>query len=533
MLTISIFLEALTNPQKMNISQNKLKKAFNTSTSTINAWIRKDTQPNLTAADIFKSIDSCRTESTNYQNTSVFIEEIINSLDISFPEKQYVDAQYNEYKNTYSSDEALCYQKFLTHLIQLALNKSELRTDLSYDPKNHARPVVGIGNEHIIAAAEDGRVFSSGVNDYQQCNTHAWRDVVSVSAGWRSSIGLKSDGTCIATGYDTVGNGEMFHWNNLSSVCCGTYHFLGLRTDGLVTAYGPGGDGQCEVSDWRNVKALAAGTGHSVGLLRDGTVIACGRNVEGQCDVSDWRNVIQISAAGNHTIGLTENGEILLAGDQKHVFDFSGWTNIVSVATGFFHVAGLKEDGSVLYTGHENRGLLRAYKWWDIIAVFAGFFATAGVTSDGSILVTNDEHNKIHLNTLSWNIYSDRKTKDGKESPFEISRKKILSTLEEIYDAVLKLSPSLHESVLDSDSIILLENIRAMSKEIWIYREKIIQIRPLERLILNYNSAFADFYLMFSIDMESNQYSPLDQAYDVCMEFLTAIRQVMMELRSF
>ena len=529
MLTFSIFLEALTNKEKMNISQNRLADCFNTSASTINAWIKKDTRPRMDAPTICSYISRIPDETASCHNRSAFVERIIHFLDISQEEKDSLNAKYSEYRSLYPED--VCTKQFLTHLIQLALSREEFCKPLQYSPFDPLRPTVGIGVEHVIAALEDGRVLAAGADDYQQCCTNGWRDIVSVSAGWRSSVGLRADGTCIAVGRGTVGNGELFRWKNLRAVCCGTFHILGLKSDGTAVAYGVGGDGQCEVSEWKQIKALAAGTRHSVGLRGDGTVAACGSNSEGQCEVSDWKNVKQVAAAGEHTVALTEDGRILLAG-EKFIYDFSGWKDVTAIATGLYHIVGLKKDGTILHTGSTAGGLDGVYKWWDIRAVFAGFYTTAGIRSDGSVVVTNDSHRRIRLNTAAWNVLGERRPRSSAPSPFEQTRKTLIPLLEDIHETALRLSACLHESPLGADGAKELEKIRKLSRDSWERRKQVLQIRPLADLILRYNAAFLDFCETFSTDEKTGLYRPSDSSCDACLAFLTAIRQILAELRS-
>ena len=529
MLTISKLMEALSNPGKMKMSQNRLAASFNTTPSTVNAWIRKNSQPQMDPAAFCDSISACHKTITSRDVDPVFIEKLINCLDISPSEKDFLNVQFGVFKNSHASDSA-CSKKFLTHLIRLAMEKAEIRNILRCEPFNPARPVIGIGVGHVIAVREDGRVLSTGANDYQQCGTHPWRNVVSAAAGWRSSVGLKSDGTCIAAGWNTVGNGEMTRWDSLTAVCCGQAHFLGLKYDGTVTAFGRAGDGQCEVSGWEHITALAAGSAHSVGLRDDGTVVACGSNREGQCEVSSWKNVVQIAAAGDHTVALTGDGRVLLAGG-RYIYSFEGWSGLAAVATGMYHIVGLRKDGTVLNTGNSTGGLDSVCKWWDVKAVFAGYYTTAGIRSDGSVLITNDSHSGVYLNSSSWTLFGEGGPRSGGVSPFELARAETVSALEAVRETGLRLSPFLNEAYLDPDGAALLEDILRLSKDSMEKRAKYLRMKPLADLILAYNAAFLDFLALFPFDSEKKLYRVSPQAYPACLEFLTVTRRILSELR--
>ena len=532
MLTISLLLDALTNKQKMNISQNKLAKSFNTSASTVNAWLKKNAQPQMDANAFYDGINTCHKKWISYKNDSEYVESIINFLEITPFEKDILKTRFNLFKNKYPSDDDNSAQEFLMHLIQLALRQEEIRISLQYEVNNPAQPIIGIGGEHVIAVVDDGHVLSTGANNFKQCDICSWSEIVSVSAGWRNSVGLKSDGTCIVTGHDSVNNNEYDHWNNLKAVCCGPRHFLGLKIDGTVVAHGINGDGQCNVSKWRQIKSLAVGTSHSVGLLEDGTVVACGNNNEGQCEVSSWKNVVQIAAAGEHTVALTKDGKILFAGDE-YVYDFSKWKDVVSIATGLFHVVGLKSDGTVFHTGHISAGQDIVCKWWDIQAIFAGYYTSVGVNSDGCVFIANDKHSRTNLDSSSWNIYYGHMPRNDENSPFEAARKETVSALNKILKMGILFSPALHKLVLDSEDVIKLEDIRQLSMQTWHYRETILQMKPLADILLRYNASFVEFYdNYFSLDKEKNMFRVLNEAYCACVDFLTITKQLLVETRS-
>ncbi len=529
MVTMSKLLDVLTNKSKMNVSQNKVADVFSSTPSSINVWIRKDVQPQLSAENVCEYIEKYRDKYKSNQDYNKFVNNIIEYLDIESSEKDALSIKFQMHKNNHP-DIYEGYHSFLMELSQLALNRMMITATIPFDSSNPSRTIVGIGTEHVVAVRQDGRVFSTGANDYQQCNTHSWRDIVSVTAGWRSTLGLKKDGTCIAIGNNTVGNGELFRWNNINAVCAGVHHYLGLKTDGSVVSYGIAGYGQCNVSDWKYIKSLAAGTSHSVGLREDGTVIACGSNKEGQCEVSSWKNVIQIAASGEHTVALTKNGEILFAGN-KFTFNFKNWNDVISIATGLYHVVGLKSDGTVLHTGQNACGLDAAYKWWDIKSIYAGYNTTVGIRYDGSVLITNDKYHRTYLDSSSWNIYVEPKTANNTESTFEKARNDAITTLEQINNLGLKLIPSLHSDSLDKEHSEIYDEIAQHSKNIWLSRNSILHIKPLADILLLYSSAFHDFSESFTFDKERNTYQISDTSYDNCISFLTVTKKIQGELR--
>ena len=529
MFTIPVLLEALTNPEKMNISQNRLAKYFDSNASTINGWLRKNIRPQRDSAWIGSCLNECRLDEKSWKNTSAFVEKLIEAMEITPQEKHYLKRKYEEFRRQYPSEKE-CGRMFLNHVAQLALERRDLGSALEYDPFNLSRPVVGIGIEHIVVAVEDGRVLSAGANDFGQCETLAWRDVAAVSAGWRSSVGLKKDGTCIAVGNRTGGNGELSRWRDLSAVCCGAFHVLGLKLDGTVNAFGVGGEGQCSVAGWDHIRALAAGTSHSAGLREDGTVVAAGSNREGQCEVSGWKNVVQIAAAGEYTAGLTDTGEILFAGN-RYIYDFSGWENIRAIAAGTYHIAGLKKDGTVLQTGNRINGLDQVSRWWDMKAVFAGYNATAGIRADGTVLVTQDKAARTYLRGSVINIYGEAPQADSSSSPYEQARRKLIDMLEEVYSTGIGLLPALRTTAgLKGEDARRMAGICRLTEEMMKLREQIIDIRPLADLVLLYGEAYLAF--RNTVDFTDGSWYPAGKAEEECVNFLAAVRMFQRDLRS-
>ena len=82
----------------------------------------------------------------------------------------------------------------------------------------------------------DIQVIAFGDNKFGQCNVDGWKEVISLSTGIYTTVGLRKDGTVLATGDNRFG--------------------------------------QCNVSAWKDIKAIAAGDWITVGVKQDGTVVA-------------------------------------------------------------------------------------------------------------------------------------------------------------------------------------------------------------------------------------------------------------------
>jgi len=73
---------------------------------------------------------------------------------------------------------------------------------------------------HTVGLKVDGTVVAVGHNEYGQCNTQDWKDIVAISSGGNYSygshtVGLKSNGTVVATGYNEYGQCNTQSWRNI------------------------------------------------------------------------------------------------------------------------------------------------------------------------------------------------------------------------------------------------------------------------------------------------------------------------------
>lgn len=179
-------------------------------------------------------------------------------------------------------------------------------------------------------------------------------DVIAVSAGYNSSLGLKSDGTVWAWGTD-LGDGKRYSESdvpvqvkgleNVIAISTGGSHSMVLKEDGTVWAWGRNkwgnvGNGSksdvyqpVQVNKLKDVKAIAVGREHSLALKNDGTVWSWGANKFGQL--------------GN---GYNE--------DKTAPVRVSGLEDVVSIAAGDYHSVALKSDGTVWTWGSNGYGEL-------------------------------------------------------------------------------------------------------------------------------------------------------------------------------
>jgi len=314
----------------------------------------------------------------------------------------------NECDNQYR---ALKEQRIAQEKCRLQERRQELK---KYDA------CISSGTEHTVGLKTDGTVVTIGNNEYGQCNTNGWRNIVAVFAhGW-DTIGLKANGKLISVGRDSRNKCNFNDWMDIVTISAGSYHIVGLKTDGTAVAVGENKDGQCNVGGWSDIVAISAGACYTVGLKTDGTVVAVGRNEDGQCNVGGWRDIVAISAGAYYTVGLKMDGTAVAVGANKDgQCNVGSWRDIVAISAGKQHTIGLKMNGRVIAVGSDETtgswnpyakcrekiytGQCNVNAWQDIVAVFAGSYCTLGLKANGKVVTVGK--NTILANNTTYDTY--------------------------------------------------------------------------------------------------------------------------------
>ena len=511
----------------MGFSQEAISEHFDVSVGTISNWINGKKESRASEKELFDGTNNCRNNCE--MDGDRFFLTFISHLDISDREKAFLHKYYGQ--NGYDAA--------FQHIIRLAKSRTEfVPTVHIYEPSSLIRPAIGLGHDHILAVREDGHVLSAGSNDDQQCDTHAWRDIVSVAGSWKGSVGLKADGTCVAIGKNMIENGEIFTWKDISGIVCDTFHVLALKSDGTVLSFGMMPSGAGKVSQWEDIKGIAAGRNHSVGLRSDGTVVAVGKNDHGQCDVESWSNVVQVAAGGDHTLGLTEEGTVLATGDVRF-YDTPKWKDIVAIGAGDTHAVGLRKDGTVLNTGSDLSGLADVERWHNMIAIVAKFDMTAGIRADGKVFVTHNPYRKDYIDTDDWKVFNG-KTNDDSLSRFNLMLEKYTTNLRRIHETALQLAPfvgqyrdNFHDDTASPPNDVFQQQFRYLfflSEDVWKMNKECHDLPTIARMAMHYSCAFVDFNN--SVKREDGKCRLTEQSVETYEMLLLSINQLQEEGRA-
>ena len=87
---------------------------------------------------------------------------------------------------------------------------------------------------HTAGLCKDGTVRAVGFNEYHECHTETWQNVISIGAGIFYTMALCQDGTVLTTMLDENDKPETAKWQKIKAIAAGGHHRVGLREDGTV-----------------------------------------------------------------------------------------------------------------------------------------------------------------------------------------------------------------------------------------------------------------------------------------------------------
>ena len=244
----------------------------------------------------------------------------------------------------------------------------------------------------VLGPLENAAVAWGRSSSGQGLFTPGWTNLVALSAGDASTLGLRGDGTLLATGADDFGQATVpTGLARVVAAAAGSGHSVALREDGTVAAWGANDSGQTNVpAALSNVVAVAAGATHSVALVAGGSVTIFGGDGPAISTISAAAtNVIALAAAARYTVALRWDGQAVVWGSDLNGLDTlpAAATNLTAVAAGGAHIVALRADGAVLAWGDDTYGQVTVpAAVSNAVAVAAGQYHSLAILADGTVV---------------------------------------------------------------------------------------------------------------------------------------------------
>lgn len=257
---------------------------------------------------------------------------------------------------------------------------------------------IAAGENHMLVIGKGGNVVASGDNSSGQCNTENWTDVVSVAAGDKYSIGLKSDGTVLFAGDPQK---APILTSGISAIAAGGNTYALLKDD--MTVYVSTDRLDFDVSQWKNIISVAAAQNMIVGLRSDGKTEALGVY---SSDIQRYKKVNLMQVSPHAFVCIKTNGRSYT---NNELFNMIEWPEVSMIATGYSHTVAVAEsetgEKDIKFAGSwisSEQGHLT--EWTDVVALAAGNAFTVGLTEDGMIRATGkNDFGQCDLNNQNIN----------------------------------------------------------------------------------------------------------------------------------
>lgn len=263
---------------------------------------------------------------------------------------------------------------------------------------NRAPTAERMETSSVAASAENsawierGRARVFGDNEYGQCDTRNWDDVVAVALGDAHAVGLTADGRLMFAGDDRFGQCQLTaDGAKVVAIDASAQASYAVFEDGSVRMCGNGPVEPRQLEAARDVRAIAASDSHVVLLGRDGRARMLGGNAAMAHTVQQWTDLIAVDCGEGCTIALDAYGGVHVAdtGAGQSALDGAQGARRVAAGGNFCLIA--MRDGSVLGAGSNSRGQLDAAQWTDAQAIACGYMHAVGQTADGERLFAGDE----------------------------------------------------------------------------------------------------------------------------------------------
>ncbi len=216
-------------------------------------------------------------------------------------------------------------------------------------------------SDNTIGLKKDGTVVATG-DGWLSDEVSKWKDISVIASSERGdAAGIKKDGTVITTNEELNVSG----WKDIVDISMGDNSIVGLKKDGTIVYSVGGVDSVWEeylknltkfVSEWKDIVDIEITNGVSytfpniIAVRKDGTIATAIFNDKendwvSSDNYSDWKDITSISVGDGMVVGLKKDGTVISSGANV-----SDWKDIIAVSAGDNFIAGLKKDGTFVST---------------------------------------------------------------------------------------------------------------------------------------------------------------------------------------
>ena len=142
----------------------------------------------------------------------------------------------------------------------------------------HVTKICG-GTYNAAALTESGDALVTHITGASDVLT----GLVDLAVTTAFTAGLKADGTLVCSS-----GADLSDWKDIVSISAGSTSLLGLDSSGRIRSFFFRAGDAVDFSRIENCTALSAGGTHFAFLLDDGTVTVLGENKYGECETQDW-----------------------------------------------------------------------------------------------------------------------------------------------------------------------------------------------------------------------------------------------------
>ncbi len=208
---------------------------------------------------------------------------------------------------------------------------------------------IATGNHFSLGVKADGTVVVAGsFRGGKPIEVGELTDIVAASGGNSHMLGLRSDGTvaCVVSNNDNYGQCDTNGWTNVVQVVANENSSLGLRSDGTVYCVGRNYFDQCGAVNWTDIVQLSGNFSFVVGVKSDGSAVATSDipyplssdittgikfeapAVRATNEVDSWTDVVQATTALAFAIGLRADGTVVTVCNSMHCEGVENWYDI-------------------------------------------------------------------------------------------------------------------------------------------------------------------------------------------------------------